>query len=529
MGKVFRAAASLGALLLLSTACGGNGGGNAAQPADGGTFSYVLNADPGNLDPHQAVLAVTNLFNTFTYDSLVAFKEDGRPVSNIAASWEADATTATFTLRDDVTCDDGSVLTASDVKTNFDYIQDEANASPLIGTTFPNRNFTTKANDTARTVTVTMAQPYGFLLRAVGDVPIVCPAGLADRDLLARGSAGTGPFTLTEAVAGDHYILQRREGYNWGPNGASTAAPGFPDTVNMRIVANEATAANLLLTGEIHAAAISGPDQERLRAQGAFESSMDRVVGELFFNQKQGHPGSDPAVRRALTLALDLDELTKVLTAGNGSRQTAMAILEPRGCSGNTVEGALPGQDVDAAKQALDEAGWTVGGDGKRSKDGKPLTLRLLYKSGLDALSAAMELMASTWEDSLGVTVESQAMTDTGVAEAVLGGDAWDVVNLPPNAYLPVTISPFVSGPQPPAGTNFSAIDNPTYTSLAAQALVTAGEEGCALWNQAEIALFTEFDVLPIAQSPTPVFGNGAEFSTSGSGVIPTTITLLAS
>ncbi|TQM12029.1 ABC transporter substrate-binding protein [Pseudonocardia kunmingensis] len=521
-------AACLGALALLATACGGAGDGSADRPVDGATFTYVISADPGNLDPHQTVLSVTNNFNTLTYDTLVAHDADNRPVPGIAEAWEADATSATFTLRPDVVCDDGTPMTASVVQANLDYLKDPANASPLIGTTFPNRDFTTTADDTARTVTVTMAQPYGFLLESVASVPIVCPAGMSDRDVLARGSAGTGPFTLTEAVAGDHYTLVRREGYTWGPGGASTDAAGFPDRVVVRVVDNEATAANLLLAGDVNAAAITGVDQERLRVRGMFESATDRITGQLWFNHKQGHPGSDPAVRRALTLALDLHELRMVMTSGLGSAPTAMAVLEPRGCTGDTVAGTLPAQDVAAARRALDEAGWTLGADGTRSRNGTPLTLRLLYKSGLDDLSAGMELLARRWQENLGVVVESRAMTDTGIIEATFGGDAWDVANLPLNAYLPVTISPFATGATPPDGSNYTAIDNPAYTELAARAQVTAGEAGCELWNRAESALFTAFDVVPVAQAPTPVFGSGARFDSRGGAVIPTSIMMVA-
>jgi peptide/nickel transport system substrate-binding protein len=520
--------APLCTLVLLSAACGAADDGSAGAPVDGATFTYVVNADPGNLDPHQTVLSVTNNFNTLTYDTLVAYDVDNQLVSGIARTWEADATTATFTLRPDVVCDDGTPLTASAVQANFDYIQEPANASPLVGTTFPHRDFSTTADDAAGTVTVTMQRPYGFLLEAVASVPIVCPAGLADRELLARGSAGTGPFTVSEAVAGDHYTLQRREGYTWGPGGASTGAAGFPERVVVRIVDNEATAANLLLTGEVNAAAITGVDQERLRAQEMFESATDRLTGQLWFNHKAGHPGSDPAVRRALTLALDLEELRMVLTSGLGSAPAAMAVLEPRGCTGDGAAAAVPAQDVAAARRALDEAGWRAGPDGTRSRDGTPLTVRLLYKSGLDDIAAGMELLARRWQENLGVVVESQAMTDTGIIEATFAGDAWDVANLPLNAYLPVTISPFATGAAPPEGSNYAAIDNRAYTDLAAQAQATAGDAGCALWQRAEAALFTGFDVVPVAQAPTPVFGSGARFGSRGGAVIPTSITMVS-
>jgi peptide/nickel transport system substrate-binding protein len=532
MRRALRAAAGLTAVAVLATACGGGdggGGGGDAELASGGTFNYTLNADPGNLDPQQTVLLVTNRFNQFTYDYLVAFTPDGEAVSNIAESWEADATTASFVIRDDVACDDGSTLTASDVKANFDYIQDPANGSPIVGTTLPDGNFTTTADDATRTFTVTMANPYGFLLQAVSGVPIVCAAGLADRSLMARGSAGTGPFKVTEAVADDHYTLTKREGYVWGPDGASTDDPGMPDQVVIKIVANETTASNLLLTGELNAVQISGVDQERLRAQGMYESATDQVVGEMWWNQKPGHPTTDPAVREALALALDREELAKVSTGSTGSLLTGMSILEPRGCRYDSVPADYPDQDLDKAGQLLDDAGWTKGADGVRTKDGEQLTIRLLYKSGLEDLNAAIELLSATWRDDLGVVVDGQGLTDTAIVEATFSGDDWDATWLTLNTYLPSQAVGFVSGPgTADGGSNFSGIDNATYTEAATKAKVTAGDEGCELWKQAEEALFTEYDLIPISQAPTPVFGKGAEFDSRAGGVIPTSIRMLA-
>ena len=55
--------AAVGGLALSLAACGNNGGSGgssgAAQFADGKTFTMVLGADPGNLDPHFTSLSVT--------------------------------------------------------------------------------------------------------------------------------------------------------------------------------------------------------------------------------------------------------------------------------------------------------------------------------------------------------------------------------------------------------------------------------------------------------------------------------------
>ena len=89
------------------------------------------------------------------------------------------------------------------------------------------------------------AQPAPFVLNGLANLPIVCPSGLKDRSTLRAATAGTGPFALTAAAPGDRYTYAKRPGYTWGPAGATTATPGLPDTVVVKVVENETTAANL--------------------------------------------------------------------------------------------------------------------------------------------------------------------------------------------------------------------------------------------------------------------------------------------
>ena len=68
---------------------------------------------------------------------------------------------------------------------------------------------------------------------------MVCSRGLENRNLLDRGALGSGPYRLVESVSGDHYTFQVRNGYRWGPNGATTAAQRLPARVILRVVSNE--------------------------------------------------------------------------------------------------------------------------------------------------------------------------------------------------------------------------------------------------------------------------------------------------
>ncbi|SEF18304.1 ABC transporter substrate-binding protein [Jiangella alba] len=523
------------ALTLILAACGGDGGGDgpseaggAAEPVVDGTFNTAVSADPGNLHPHLTVLAATRAVANYMYDKLVYFTTDGEELPWLAESWEATATTVTYTLRDGVTCSDGTPLTATDVAANFEFVVDEANVSPLRGVLVP-AEMTTTADDAARTVTITVPAPDPFLLQSTGDMFIACKAGLDDPALLEEAGIGTGMFELTEAVRDDHYTFQRRDDYAWGPDGAAAADEGTPASVNLRVIANESTAANLLLSGELNAVQVVGPDRQRLE-QSYENVTLRAVVGELFLNQAAGNPGADDAVRSALAQALDYEELMSVITGGFGQRSEALAVVDPVACRYDAVDGHLPAQDAEAAAAALDGAGWTAGSDGVRAKDGARLELELIYNSTRgDTTAAAAELIASTWTE-LGVAVTTRGLPPTEYNEVIFGTGSWGAALLPVNLRLPNGMVPFLSGPAPAdGGVNLASIENPEYAAAVAEAMTLPGQEGCDKWQEAEQALFEQNDVQLFADEIIPIFLDGATLELGGDGPIPATIRLTAS
>ena len=388
-------------------ACGTDGRGPGDGPVtyvEDGTFTMAMTSDPGTVDPYRNVLSLAEM-GGLVYDSLVNRTADGEYVSGLATDWEVDDRSATFTLRDDVTCSDGSPMTAGQVAAALEFIKDPANASVLYGLLVPTTPFTVEADDGNGTVQVRMDQPFSFLLETIGQVPIMCAEGLENPDRLADESFGTGPFELTEVVPGDRYSFSRRDDYAWGPDGATTDVEGMPKSVVLRIVPNESTAANLLLSGEVNLALVQGADRDRLSAQGLESLELRQTLGELWFNQRDGRPGADTEVRQALTAALDLDELAAVSTSGHGDRAVGLVANEGNPCFADNVKGHLPEHDVDAAAQLLDEAGWVLE-DSVRTRDGEPLSIDLHYTpSDGEGGVAAAELVAEKWKE-LGVEVE---------------------------------------------------------------------------------------------------------------------------
>ncbi|MEV0389342.1 ABC transporter substrate-binding protein [Nonomuraea sp. NPDC050643] len=515
-------------------ACSADPVGDGDRPveyAKDGTFTFTLPSDPGVVDPYRNLASLAEM-GALAYDPLVNVTPEGEIVSGLAEKWQADENSVTFTLRSGITCSDGTALTPAHVVKAFDFLKDPKNQSPLFGLLVPATPFTATADDSARTVRVSTKEPFALLLETLGRVPIVCPKGIDEPASLAKASAGTGPFVLSEVVRGDRYTFTLRPGYAWGPGGVRNDAPGTPAKVVARVVPNETTAANLLLSGEVNMALIGGADRDRLTARKLRSFTVAATLGELWYNQRDGRPGADQQVRRALTTALDLNELARVSTSGRGRRASGLVANASQPCAADNVTGLLPADTTQAAAQAatlLDQAGWPAGPNGARAKDGKPLKVDLHYSTNDgEGNIAAAELVAQRWK-ALGVDVKltgddlnalNRAMFETGDFDAYWAGFKLN---------LPHQMVPFATGGTPPQGQNFAGIENTAYEELVKQAGSTAGAAGCALWNDAEKALFQAVDVVPVSESELPYFLSKAEASTEGwlQLPIPTSIRVL--
>ncbi|AGL16826.1 ABC transporter substrate-binding protein [Actinoplanes sp. N902-109] len=501
--KALRLTAVLGVAALVTGACGDNSGGGPGgrQPVGGKTFTMAVAGDPGNLDPHFTSLTVTGQVDRFLYASLLGFAPDGKLLPGLAEKWQTTASTATFTLRKGVTCADGSALTASAVAANISFVGDVRNGSSRVGTFVPAGAKAT-ADDTTGVVTVTSPSPDAFLDRNLGGLPIVCEPGLKDRGVLMKGGAGTGLFTLTEAVPDDHYTLVRRKELG-GPT-------GLPDTVVIKVLVNEATTANLLLSGQVNAARFTGPDSQRLQGSDYLRRDILAPTGELWFHQKAGLPTADLAVRTALIKAVDLKQLQQVFTSGRGAAPTGLVAPAMSPCKGDTVTGSLPAFDPAAGKAVL---------------AGRKLTVAW-GATGSPGAQAAAELLQRQWQ-AAGVQVELKSVTTTQVGQIAAGQLAWDVALFPIGVTLPSQLVPYLSGPTPPDGTNFASFDNKDYVAAVTAAQQQPGDSGCAQWAAAEKAVIQHVDLVPFANANAPIVARGAELDLSEGDIDPASIRML--
>lgn len=499
------------------TACSTGGSPNGTPSGDAhyvtdGTLTMSQVSDPGALDPQLSIVSGVFDMTFYAYDSIVGIDPTGKVLPQLAKSWTYEGDSAVFTLNSGITCSDGSTLTAQTVADNINWLEDVNNASPFLGTFLP-VGITATADAGANTVSLTLAQPAPFLLQTLANVPIVCAAGLADRTQLQAGTLGSGPYQLTEAVPGDHYTYERRDGYTWGPDGATTTAVGLPKTIVVKIVPNESTAVNLLLSGDVNVTTTVGPDADRARAAGLTSVPVPAILGLTWYNHTVGHPTADQAVRQALTQAVDFDNLAKVITGGTGSRAKDLAVIPPAPCDYDATTGHLATYDAAAARATLEADGYTLGADGMYAKDGQPLTVSFLYDSTLGTPGqSAAELAVQQWT-AAGITIQMNSYDSAQMSQILFGTGDWDMVWEPINVNSPDQMTSFLSGPGlADGGSNFSLINNPDYSAAVDQALTQTGTDACGSFQQAESALYQDSDIVAWAVRPNDIFLNKVEF-----------------
>jgi peptide/nickel transport system substrate-binding protein len=124
---------------------------------------------------------------------------------------------------------------------------------------------------------------------------------------------------------------------------------------------------------------------------------------------------SDPAVRRALSLAIDRSILVKI-GYGDAGQPTCNVVPNPVIYVSTANDECLV-QNVELANQLLDEAGWERGSDGIREKDGERLSI--LYQTSTNSVRQGTQALVKQMWEQIGVETELRNID----AAVFFGGD----------------------------------------------------------------------------------------------------------
>lgn len=515
LGLFRRSVVAATAVFLLVTGMLGCGNSAATSRVSGGTMTIRLLDDWGALDVQSVVSATAYVLSEAVYDRLLALGPGGKILPYLAESWKQTSTSVAFTIRKGATCADGTPVTPSVIGNSLKrFITVNPSQSRQF---FGPGPYTITADDASRTLTVSLGTPYsdaiyGFLQPSTG---VICPAGLADPKQLTDKSFGSGPFVIDHFTHGDSMTLKVRPEWAWGPYGNSAKTPGFPQQLVYRVVQNETTAANLLTTGGLDVAQISGQDVKRLQGTGSLNSNHVTTFYRypLVMNETAGHSTSDETVREALMSAIDPTAWNQAAYGGLG--QTGTSLFPSNWDCFDPATAKLVPQKAspDKAKAVLLAAGYTAGSNGMLQKDGKPLSLTLVAAQGQ---GSGPEYLQSQFQ-AAGITVNLRVVDPNTNSLSIRTGN-YDLAIQRPAGVDPApgeSIALF-SGPLPPKGTNYSFIIDPVVDQEVAAAEAATGSERCKHWQAVQEQFLRKHHLLPLAAPEIFAFARGIDFVQSG-------------
>jgi peptide/nickel transport system substrate-binding protein len=263
------------------------------------------------------------------------------------ATWEV-------VLREDVLFWDGDELTSQHI---IDSIERSWEEQPASTGFLPETTDLEIIDD--RTLELTLPEPDSALPHNLATPQLAIHKMSDDAAIM------TGPYIPVTLRADDELILESFDDY-WG------GVPPYTQITVQRV--SDGNARELAVqAGDVDIITEAPPEAaEKASGEVASKTVDSTRVHYTVLNHNRA-PFDDEGVRAAVNLAIDRDELNEVALGGLGGPLTTII---PPGIGIETPEQFE--HDVEAAREMLNDAGWEIGPDNVRTRDGEPLEF-LLY------------------------------------------------------------------------------------------------------------------------------------------------------
>lgn len=385
---------------------------------------FVNYRDIRDLNPH--LYAGEMYAQEMLYETLVNITADGYE-GCLAESWDIseDGKIYTFHIRDGVKFSDGEVCDANAIKANFDAIIENKDRHTwlemmnlLVGVSAPDD----------KTFVIELSEPYYPLLTELGvtrPFAMISPKAMKDGSTKDGVNAyiGTGPYVLTDFVTDEYAVFEANENY-WGeqPEIKKITVKVIPDN-QTRILALEKGEIDMIFgKNMIDADAIN-----QYTGNDKFTVSLSDPTStrQIVLNTTK-EVLADKEVRQALQHATNKQAISDGIFYGlEQPADTLFAKTVPY-CDIDLEPYAY---DVEQAQSMLDEAGWVVGADKIREKDGQKLNIDLLYNSDSVTEKAIAEYLQSEYQK-IGISLNIHGEEEQSYRDNMKAGNFDMVFNI---------------------------------------------------------------------------------------------------
>jgi peptide/nickel transport system substrate-binding protein len=384
------------------------------------------------LDPNVTAQTVSHEVMGPIFDTLVVQDTQGKFYPSLASKWDIapDGLTFTFTLTSGVKFHDGTPFDAAAVKANFDRMAAPETKSRLAGPRLSGYYDSSEVVDPS-TVRIHFQQPNGAFMTDLSQdfMAMLSPTAVSKygADAIGQHPVGTGPFTFTEWVQNDHITLTRNQDYNWASPMFKHTGPAYINTITYKIIPEDDARQTALQSGQINFNdTVPTVNYQSLKDDSNFAvySVEQPGIPYVYMINTKRPPTDDLAVRQAINYAVNKAAIVQTLY--QNLYTPAYGPLSPVSFGYTAdVEKMYP-FDPEKAKQLLDQAGWQVGPDGIRAKNGNPLEINHYVFTDTQVAT----VMQAQLKD-VGIKSNVTLLEVGAVNEAATRGDVTNLAPLP--------------------------------------------------------------------------------------------------
>lgn len=437
----------------------------------------------------------------------------------IAESWTINdtATEFTFKLRPGVTFSDGTPLDAAAVAKNFDTYGLGNKALKLPVSEVINNYQRSEVLDPL-TVKFYFSKPSPGFLQGTS----VIGSGLVSLSTLSRpfeelGDAtriiGSGPFVVERETLGKELVLKARTDYAWAPAKLAQQGRARLDSVRVVVTPEDSVRIGALLSGQAGLIRqVQAYDEKRVQDQGfQIYAPATRGVNNSIVFRPDNPLVADLRVRKALLHGTNAAEVVQTLFSANYPQATSVIAKTAAGYVDLSDQLKF---DPALAAQLLDAAGWKLGANGLREKDGQALVLNAYEALPQPQNKETLQLVAQQW-GKLGVklnvlagdagskTLDSLDPEKTPVAPSMVGRADPDVIK---SNYYPTNRNVLLQKGGVSQKVK-SFVDDQLNGQLDAIAAETDGAKRLQLTGDVQRYLIEQAYVIPIFEEPQAFAG----------------------
>jgi len=368
------------------------------EPVYGGEFVTLGHQTVDTLSPDNEGATVIWAIIVQMFNALYIVNENYEIEPSLAESYEVseDGLTYTFTLKSGVTFHNGDAFTSADVKYTYDWILNPDHASLRAG------NFelveSVEAPDDTTVIVKLKTADVTFMVNVAPTFiyPAAYHAEIGEEAFTAA-PVGTGPYKLREWIPAQRTTLEAFEDHFQG-------RPYF-DTFRLDVVPEAAGRTAALESGQADSSvwSLSAEDNISLEESGNFVVYTNPSLAVNHFPLNNLHPFlSDKAARQALLYAIDRESIANDVFLGQA--QVATSHLSPSNTKFYNPDVPMYPFDPAKAVEVLEAAGWVLGDDGIREKDGVKAQFTLMIIQG-DTQRRPEAEIAQQWWSEIGIDV----------------------------------------------------------------------------------------------------------------------------